>query len=80
MLSQERKIWNELDDVKKGILDLLENTGKEKPKSFTDRLATVNGWLRSNAVKFVPFTIEVMWKAKVRLLAGRMPNAGRTSD
>ncbi len=76
----KKEIWNELDDVKKGILDLLENTGKEKPKSYTDRLATVNGWLRSNAVKFVPFTIEVMWKAKVRLLAGRMPNAERTSD
>jgi predicted nucleic acid-binding protein len=77
---EKKEIWNELDDVKKSILALLETTGKEKPKSIADRFATVNRWLRSIAVKFVPFTIEIMWKAKGRLAAGRMPNTERTSD
>ena len=77
---EKKEIWNELDDVKNSILTLLDSTRKEKPKSIADRFATVNRWLRSSAVKFVPFSIEIMWKGKGRLMAGRMPNAERTSD
>ena len=75
-----KKQWNEIDDLKQSLAPHIDAEAAKKAAAFPDRIKVVRDWLHTDAVVPVPYDLEIMLKAKRRLMSGRMPPSEKKSD
>ena len=67
-------IWSEIDDVQKALLACLEDQRKQKLEESAKRFAQIETLLLSEKTVHLPFTQEIDFRGRKRLIAGEMPS------
>ena len=75
-----KNLWNEIEDVGKAVLDLLDQKLEEKTSRFTERYPALYDWLTSSETTIIPFTPEIHFQAKRRLISGQMPQLEKKAE
>lgn len=72
--------WNEIDDIKDAILELVESRRTDKDKHSKDTYQKIKDTFSIPHIIHLPFSIEVMLASHKRLIAGRMPVSAEKSS
>ncbi len=65
--------WNEIEDVQKSLRAFLLEQKAKKVRAASERYANVQRLLSSPNVVEIPFTHDINFRGRKRLMAGRMP-------
>ncbi|MBC8551806.1 MAG: hypothetical protein H8D23_19330 [Candidatus Brocadiales bacterium] len=63
-------VWSEIADAKESILQELDSLHEVKKQGWHDRFASIDKFLRSEHVTLLPYTPDIMCRAKIRLMRG----------
>jgi len=66
-------VWSEIADAKEGVLRQLGTLRESKELGWKDRFTKVDEFLRSECVTRIPYTPEIMCRARIRLMRGAKP-------
>ena len=67
-------VWSEIADAKEFIMKELDSLREAKKTGWHDRFANVDEFLRSDHVTRLPYTPDIMCRARIRLMRGGKPN------
>jgi hypothetical protein len=73
-------VWSEIADAKLSALRNLDITRDEKLLSWNKSYSDIMTFLKSDSVKLIPYTPEIMCKAKSRIIRGAMPKSADNQD
>ena len=68
-----KPFWTEIEDVQKSLREFLIDQKTKKVEAATERYQKVQRLLSSSKVVVLPFTPEIHFRGRKRLMAGRMP-------
>jgi len=74
------KVWNELGDFFTLIRDQFEEWKQKKIEGSKQRVKEIEGWLRSAHVIKPPFDSDILFRAKRRMLAGRLVDQDKSPE
>jgi predicted nucleic acid-binding protein len=69
----ETNVWSEIVDAKESILQELVSLCEAKKLGWYDRFKSIDEFLRSDHVTRLPYTPEIMCRARIRLMHGGKP-------
>lgn len=69
----KRKLWTEIEDVQKSLREFFVEQKERKITAATARYEKVQALLASSKVINLPFTAEINFLGRKRIMAGRMP-------
>lgn len=67
-------VWSEIEDAKDSVLHQLDSLRESKESGWHDRFKKVDEFLRSECVMRLPYTPEIMCRARIRLMRGAKPH------
>lgn len=67
-------VWSEIADAKESILIELDSLREAKKKGWHDRFKTIDEFLHSKHTIRLPYTPDIMCRARIRLMRGEKPN------
>jgi RNA polymerase sigma factor (sigma-70 family) len=70
----KKQSWTEIEDVQRSLRQFLADQKTKKVAAATERYKKVQSLLSSPSVAVLPFTLDIYFRGKKRLMAGRMPN------
>jgi len=76
----KKKVWNEIEDVKKQVMELLQNAKHKKKASAEEFYKQIVEVFNLPQVKRLPLTPDLMFLARKRLIAGRMPDCSNQAS
>jgi hypothetical protein len=68
-----KQFWSEIEDVQKSLRQFLVDQKAKKVTAATERYEKVQGLLSSPKVIMLPFTPDIHFRGRKRLMAGKMP-------
>lgn len=74
------KIWNEVEDVKGSCIKAIDEQKKAKAKQAEGRYRAMDEFLTSNLPTVIKFTPDILFRAKRRMISGRMPRTASEAD
>jgi RNA polymerase sigma factor (sigma-70 family) len=69
----KKPFWSEIQDVQKSLRDFLADQKAKKITAATERYEKVRSLLASPKIVLLPFTQEINFRGRKRLMAGKMP-------
>lgn len=73
-------VWSEIEDAKRLVLQQLDSLGDEKLHRWQQVYENVLELFKSEKVSSIPFTAEMMCRAKKRIIRGGMPKTSPRLD
>lgn len=67
-------VWSEIADTKEAVLHQLDSLRETKERGWHDRFTKVDEFLRSDCITRLPYTPEIMCRARIRLMRGTKPH------
>lgn len=74
-----KSFWSEIEDVQRSLQEFLSEQKTSKLESVTNRYEKVQNLLSLPNVKILEFTPEIHFRARKRLIAGKMPRLEQRS-
>jgi RNA polymerase sigma factor (sigma-70 family) len=71
----KKKAWTEIEDVQKALGEFLNQQKEKKISTATDRHQKVLALLASQKVVGLPFTSEINFRGRKRIMEGKMPKS-----
>lgn len=69
----KKKFWTEIEDIQQSLRTFLMEQKAKKVSMASERYEKVQNILSSNKISVLPFTQEIYFRGKKRLMEGRMP-------
>lgn len=73
-------VWSEIEDTKQHLLTELDAQREAKQQRWHSMYEQITAFLESESVENVPYTPEIMCRAKARIMRGALPRPTSKSD